>query len=221
MFVKQPVIYKPVGHERESMASKGAKTRERILTESKEIILKRGFSGTSIEDILQATGLTKGAFFYHFKSKHELAHALIERTWQNDLELFRGFAARARELSDDPLQAALIFVKLFEEVLEANRHDPIACIFASYLYECEHFSDETRAFIEQGLMEWKQVYEDMFAPIYETRQPRMDVPAAELAEMLASIIEGGFILSRSQGDGGASVRSSRQFRQYLQLLFSE
>lgn len=203
------------------MSSKGAKTRERILTESKGLILSRGFSGTSIEDILSATGLTKGAFFYHFKGKHELALALIERSWQADMELFEGFATRARELADDPLQAALIFVKLFEEVLEANRHDPLSCVFASYLYESDQFDDETLAFIKKGLEDWTGIYEDMFTPLFETREPRAEVTARELAEMLASIVEGGFILSRAQREGGVSIRTSKQFRQYLQLLFSD
>ena len=202
------------------MATKGAKTRERILEEAKRLVLARGFTGTSLDDILRSTGLTKGAFFYHFKNKHELAHALIERSWTNDYELLQGFAARARELSDDPLQAALIFVKLFEEVLEAFREAPLSCVFASYLYESEQFDEETHAFIRQGLRQWTDLYEEMFAPIFEKYTPRQDVTAAELAEMLASIIEGGFILSKSRGEGGVSVRTSRLFRQHLQLVFA-
>lgn len=203
------------------MATKGAKTRERILEESKKLILSRGFSGTSLDDILQATGLTKGAFFYHFKGKQELARALIERSWTGDYELLQGFAQRARELSDDPLQTALIFVKLFEEVLEANQDAPLACVFASYLYEKDQFDEETHAFIRKGLREWTDLYEEMFSPIFEKRTPRIEVTAADLAELLGSIIEGGFILSRSRGEGGVSVRTSRQFRQHLQLLFAD
>lgn len=203
------------------MATKGAKTRERILTESKQLILKRGFSGTSLEDILQATGLTKGAFFYHFKNKHELALAMIRRSWETEFELLKGFADRARELADDPLQAALIFIKLFEEVLEDNRNDPLACVFASYLYESEQFDEETHAFIRAGLRQWTDLYVEMFAPIFDKYTPRFEVTPEELAEMVTSVIEGGFIMSRSRGSGGISVRTLRQFRSYLQLLFNE
>lgn len=201
------------------MATKGAKTRERILSESKSLILRRGFSGTSLDDILKATGLTKGAFFYHFKGKNELARAMIERSWESDLELLQSFAVRARELADDPLQAALIFIKLFEEVLESHREQPLSCVFASYLYESEQFDEDTHAFIRKGLREWTGIYEQMFAPIYDKYQPRLEVTAVELAEMLATVIEGGFILSRSRGEGEVSVHTSRQFRSYLQLLF--
>src|SRR5690606_3415080 len=54
----------PVGlKENQGVAKKGEMTRERIVAESERLILNQGFAGTSLSDILAATGLTKGAFF--------------------------------------------------------------------------------------------------------------------------------------------------------------
>lgn len=46
--------------------------RGRILKESIDLFNKKGFSKTSIQDIVDAIGVTKGTFYYYFKSKQEL-----------------------------------------------------------------------------------------------------------------------------------------------------
>jgi AcrR family transcriptional regulator len=52
---------------------KGERTRERIIAESAAVFNQRGFFGTTIDDLLQATGLQKGGLYRHFQSKEELA----------------------------------------------------------------------------------------------------------------------------------------------------
>ena len=46
--------------------------RGRIIKESIDLFNKKGFSKTSIQDIVDAIGVTKGTFYYYFKSKQEL-----------------------------------------------------------------------------------------------------------------------------------------------------
>ena len=194
-------------------------TRERILANAEELTLKQGFAGTSIDNILTATGITKGAFFYHFKSKAELARALVERYWAKDYQLFEQLSQRADELSDDPLQSMLIFLKLFEEFIEEREEPPEGCIFASYVYQSQQFDDAIREFIAEGFKEWKKLYEDRIEQIMQKYPSQIEIDAGELAEMIMCIIEGGFILSKSLQDAQLLARSVRQFRRYLQLIF--
>jgi AcrR family transcriptional regulator len=49
-----------------------------ILRETMKCFLKKGYHGTSINDIAQATGLTKGALYFHFKSKEDLLKRFME-----------------------------------------------------------------------------------------------------------------------------------------------
>ncbi len=194
-------------------------TRERILANAEELTLKQGFAGTSIDNILTATGITKGAFFYHFKSKADLARALVERYWTKDYQLFEQLSQRADELSDDPLQSMLIFLKLFEEFIEEREEPPEGCIFASYVYQSQQFDDAIREFIADSFQEWKKLYEDRIEQIMKKYPPQIEIDAGELAEMIMCIIEGGFILSKSLQDAKLIARSLRQFRRYLQLIF--
>lgn len=57
---------------------KAAATRMHILEKAFALIYARGYQAASIEVILAETGLTKGAFFYHFQSKEDMAIAIIE-----------------------------------------------------------------------------------------------------------------------------------------------
>ena len=69
--------------------SKAQETKERIVHQAAELFNTRGYAGSSISDIMQATGLKKGGIYNHFASKDELALAafdygvslLSERVW--------------------------------------------------------------------------------------------------------------------------------------------
>jgi TetR/AcrR family transcriptional repressor of nem operon len=194
-------------------------TKERILANAEELILQRGFAGTSIDEILAATGITKGAFFYHFQNKAELARVLIERFWQRDYGLLEQLSQRADELSDDPLQSMLIFLKLFEEYIEALNDPSQGCLFSSYIYESEQFDEGIKQFITESFKEWGKMYEQRIELILRKYPPKIEIDAGELAETIVCIIEGGFILSKSLQDAQIIARSLGQFRRYLQLVF--
>src|SRR3546814_20572771 len=89
------------------MARDGSATRTAIMDAAQTLILETGFSAAAIDSIIDRAGITKGAFFYHFKSKTDLAHALLERYAANDAAALERHLQRAETLSRDPLQQVL------------------------------------------------------------------------------------------------------------------
>lgn len=60
------------------------RTRRRLLLAAARLFCEDGYHGASVADILAAAGLTKGALYFHFRSKYALAEALVhevERSW--------------------------------------------------------------------------------------------------------------------------------------------
>jgi AcrR family transcriptional regulator len=53
-------------------------TANRILNQATRIFLEKGYHGTSIDNITQAAGLTKGALYWHFRSKEDLLKRIIK-----------------------------------------------------------------------------------------------------------------------------------------------
>ena len=54
------------------------RTRERLLQAAFREIYRSGFQSASLDTILASTGVTKGALYYHFKSKEALGYAIVE-----------------------------------------------------------------------------------------------------------------------------------------------
>ena len=60
------------------VTDKGGLTRQRILDVAAERFLERGYNATSLNELIKATGLTKGGFYFHFASKAELGLAALD-----------------------------------------------------------------------------------------------------------------------------------------------
>src|SRR6266540_6253494 len=74
----------------ESKSAKGAATRDQILDAASRLTHLQGYHCTSLDDVLRESGVGKGNFYYHFRSKEELGYAIIDR-------LVRGFVERTLE----------------------------------------------------------------------------------------------------------------------------
>jgi len=79
--------------------SKGEKTRGRVLETARRLINERGYSNTSINDIIQATGVKKGNLYFHFPGKEELGLAILTQSQKE----FMAFLAKNLE-GERPLE---------------------------------------------------------------------------------------------------------------------
>jgi TetR/AcrR family transcriptional repressor of nem operon len=200
----------------------GLATREKLLDAAEKMINERGFSATSIDQIIDRVGLTKGTFFYHFKTKNDLARALIDRFASADQQVLRGSMERAEKLSDDPLQQLLIFVGLLLEVAEALDANPQpGCLFATYCYESGLFDDDTHSVIRGAMLNWRKILGEKLKIVAERHPPRMDVDIDSLADMMTAVFEGAFVMARCIKEPGHFAHQIRHYRNYLQLLFGD
>jgi AcrR family transcriptional regulator len=60
------------------VARKPTQTRQKILNTTTNLFSNHGFHATSVEDILSAVGITKGAFYHYFKSKDHLCEVILD-----------------------------------------------------------------------------------------------------------------------------------------------
>jgi TetR/AcrR family transcriptional regulator, transcriptional repressor for nem operon len=61
--------------------TKGDQTRRKIVEAAAPIFNRRGYEGTYLSDLMEATGLQKGGIYRHFSSKEELAAEAFDYTW--------------------------------------------------------------------------------------------------------------------------------------------
>src|SRR5690242_2247138 len=84
-----------------AVKTKGERTRERLLDVAYDSITQKGFAATSVEELVEAAGITKSGFFYHFKDKSDLARQLraLPRRRRRDHRYARKARARAQRRS--------------------------------------------------------------------------------------------------------------------------
>ena len=201
------------------MASKSEATRESMLAAAKKLVMSKGFAGTSVDDVVKAAGLTKGAFFHHFKSKADLADQLMRWYAEGDMKMFRTLMARAEAAHDDPMDQLMQFLTDFEDYLSDPENPPKGCMYALYTYEDDHFDNDVKGFVAETLQTWTAMYIRKFQEVIDLYPPVKPVKAKKLSEMFVAVIEGGLILERAYKNPGMAARQSEQFRDYLELLF--
>lgn len=206
--------------ERSRDQPKGEATRERILAVAEAAVLAKGFGATSIEEIIAEVGITKSGFFYHFPDKNELARAMLRRAAAEDEQVFDACFGRGQELSDDPLQAFLIGLKLLADLAADLPGGHPGCMIASVSYQERLFDREVRE-LGRGWMEgWRARFVGYLRAAAARHPPREPVPLEDLADMLTTVMEGGIILGKVLREPGALTRQLLTYRAMIKMVFS-
>ena len=194
--------------------------RVKIMDVAQDAILAKGFDATSIDEITAAADVTRGAFFYHFADKNALALALIDRHIEFEDNLFDDIMSRADDLADDPLQSALIALKLLAELLEDMENGHPGCIVATAAYQERLFDRNVRDANRRAVLGWRRRFRGMFDRIAEVYPPNEDVEFEALADFVSTVIEGGIVMAKSLGEPRMTAGQVLLLRTYVKLLFS-
>lgn len=199
--------------------TKGEKTRERILELAYEAVIRKGFASTSIEELVEAAGITKSGFFYHFKDKTDLARQLIESYTGRSALFLDILALRARELSDDPLHSFLIFLKLYAEQMEEMTVGHPGCMVATVTFQDQSWDRGVRKLVIDQVMAWRLRFLLWLEDIARAYPPKGKATLEDLADAILAFTYGGMTLARALNDDTAIRRQTMMFRETVRLHF--
>ena len=197
----------------------GERTRERLMDLAYESIVEKGFAATSIEELVEAAGITKSGFFYHFRDKNDLARQLFERFLSEDEGIMETLEKRARELSDDPLQSFLIFLNVYAQMMDDMEALHPGCMVATVTYQERMFDAEVRQMNVDYLRRMRERFVRWLEEIVARYPPRIPVELDELADQLNVIVEGAIIQSKALRDESLMGKQTRLYRNHIKLLF--
>jgi len=196
-----------------------ASARDRIMDLAEAAVLQKGFGATSIDELVAGAGITKSGFFYHFKDKGDLAKALLERYLERDHAILEDIFNRSRELHEDPLHSFLIALKLFAELLESLPESHPGCLAAAFCYQDQLFSREIRDLNAEGILAWRRRLLGYLEEIAVLYPPRFEIDLVTAADMLATLVEGGIILSRVLKEQDVLAQQVLLYRSFIQSAF--
>jgi TetR/AcrR family transcriptional regulator, transcriptional repressor for nem operon len=194
-------------------------TRQQILDAAEAAVLAKGFSGTSIDELIAAVGISKSGFFYHFRDKTQLAKALLLRYVEEDNRIFADIFSRADELSEDPLHSFLIGLKMLAEVFADLPNGHPGCMVASICYHEQLFDREVRQINAEAVLGWRIRFRERLERVAQQYPPRLDIDLDDLADMLSAVADGGIILSKATGDKSSLPRQMLLYRDFVRLIF--
>jgi TetR/AcrR family transcriptional repressor of nem operon len=201
----------PVAHAR---ARDGRSTREAILQSATRLMHVRGYQNTSLDDVLRESGVGKGNFYYHFRSKEDLGYAILD-------QLVAGFLERTLEpcfSAPDAPRVAQIRCFL-DRVLEAQRQRNCVggCAMGNLASELSDVHEGFRARLASVFTAWKG---RLTAALVEA-QARGEVVVAcqpdAVAHFLVAGLEGSILLSKVSKDIGVMEQCVSELSRYLTL----
>jgi len=171
---------------------KGEVTRQRIIVQAAPIFNQRGFAGSSMQDVMEATGLEKGGLYRHFSGKEELA-----------AEAFRYAVARAQKMRFDKLdrtRGALNQLRTFIDSFVNVRSDvPGGCAIFNTAIEEDDGNPVLRALALKALENWKDRLTRIVQEGIRTREIRKRTIPRRVANILIATLEGALTMSRLEG----------------------
>ncbi|MEH7080764.1 TetR/AcrR family transcriptional regulator [Bacillus velezensis] len=115
--------------------------KQRVVKIAHELFIEKGYQATSIQDILEYSGISKGTFYNYFSSKSDLLIALFQMIYSK-LEQERNELLIGQEPSN-----INIFIKQMELILQTNRNNKLFTLFEEVIF----INDiDLKHFIKQG-----------------------------------------------------------------------
>ena len=191
-------------------------SKAKFLEAALHAIRAKGYSATTIDDICQSAGLTKGSFFHHFKSKQDLALAAAAHFSAKAAGLFS--SALYRDLPD-PLDRLLAYVDFRKAILRGDLPN-FTCLLGTMVQEAYGTNPPIREACDKGISDHAASLEADIVEAMRKYKIGGGWSARSLALYTQAVIQGAFILAKSKNGPEVAGECLDHLRRYLKLLFN-
>jgi TetR/AcrR family transcriptional repressor of nem operon len=194
----------------------GTGTRDRLLDAAERLFERNGYAGTSVDQILEESGSSKGAFFHHFASKRALAGSLIARYVDADLALLQDGLDHAKGFAG-PIQQLLAFLGFYEN-WSGDLTEESACLYLPMVTERDTLDEESAAEVERAIVGWRTETARLIREAYAAASVTDGPDPEDLADQLFVTFSGSFLMCRALGSPEPMRSQLRVFRQLVEAL---
>lgn len=162
------------------------RTRRLILDAAFQEIYRRGYQGMRLDEVIAATGLTKGALYHHYPNKQALGYAVVD-------EVIRGFLHEywLQPLADspDPLGTLIEFVGNLGSVL-GGQIVTLGCPMNNLAQEMSPLDEGFRSRLDALYQEWRGGIQTALARAQRDGVIRADVDCSHAATFVLAALSG-------------------------------
>ncbi|OGL20514.1 MAG: hypothetical protein A3F92_01315 [Candidatus Rokubacteria bacterium RIFCSPLOWO2_12_FULL_71_22] len=190
----------------------GRNTREAILEAAQRLIHVQGYNSTALDDVLRESGVGKGNFYYHFRSKEDLGHAILD-------QLVASFIERTLEpCFADPAGCPLAQIRCFlDRVLETQRerHCVGGCPLGNLAAELSDVHEGFRARLASVFAAWRARLTVALQRAQQSGAMGVESRPEAMADFLVASLEGAILLTKLTKDIGVMEQCVGEMKRYL------
>lgn len=190
--------------------SKGEQTRQRIVSEAAALFNRQGFSGSSMADLMEATGLEKGGIYRHFSSKEEVAAAAFDYAWQVATDL------RMHDVDSVPNSVDRL-KRFIANFVERRSPVPGGCPLLNTAIEADDGDPVMRERALNALRQWQRRLSTIAIRGIKNAEIRKGTSPKRLATLIVSSLEGALMVSRLEGSADALRTAQAHLNEYLEI----
>jgi len=193
---------------------KAEATRLMILQKAFELIYVKGYQTTSIDDIIATTKVTKGAFYYHFKTKDEMGLAIINEILKPTLT---NSFIEPLQTEENPLDA---IYNLMDSLLMKNDFLKVeyGCPASNFTQEMTPWNSEFNKALNELTQEWTKAITATIERGKKSGTIRKDVNAKQVTIFVMSGYWGIRNLGKLENSKKVYVSYLKQLKIYLDSL---
>ncbi|MFY9953955.1 TetR/AcrR family transcriptional regulator [Bradyrhizobium sp.] len=181
--------------------------REDLVQAAKKLMCQRGYEAVSPRDLLDESGAGQGSFYHHFRSKHDLAIAALEEVSSE----MQALAHKILDAGPSPLEGINTYLGLPRDGLKG-------CRMGRFANEASIVDTSLRAPIENYFRDLQATLAKALRAAQAAGELASHLDVEELALMLMTVIQGGFVLSRIYRDRSAVRRATDMAAKILGML---
>ena len=190
-------------------------TRDRLLTAAASLVRRHGLHATTVDEVCDRAGVTKGAFFHHFKSKEAMAVAMAE-SWTLHNEGF--FRAAPYHAPHDPLDRVIGYLD-FRSSLIVGEPEEFTCLVGTMVQEAYQSHPVVREVCRSSIADHAESLEPDLERAIARYRPDSGLDAKSLALHTQVVLQGAFILAKASSARSVALDSISHLRNYFLLLF--
>jgi len=179
----------------ESNLSKSERTRNFIVETSSAIFNKKGFAGTSMSDLTEATGLTKGSIYGNFENKEEVALAVFDFNYAKINSIIRSRISKAKTCFDK----LMVYAQVYDR-FSSNAFPEGGCPILNTAVEADDTHGGLKAKAAEAILGWKKNIIGLLEEGVESGEFRKDFDASQIALSIIALIEGGIMIAKVTGN---------------------
>jgi TetR/AcrR family transcriptional repressor of nem operon len=192
-------------------------SKTRLLDAALQVIRTKGYEATTVDEVCESAGLTKGSFFHHFGGKEELAVAAARHFADKAEYVFSN--APYRKLAD-PLARILGYVDFRRAILKRELPE-FTCLLGTMVQETYATHPAIRKACERHISAHAATLIADIAEAKRRHAPRAKWSAESLALYSQAVIQGAFVLAKARHGPEIADECIAHLRRYLELLFDQ